>query len=686
MKVLPAAYFDGVRAQRHDASVVLAGRSVKVVGHEIDASYDAASLRFSPRIANTPRWLYLPDGGRCAVSDNDAIDAFASEPAMLRVVRHWEARPAYAALAVGLVVGALWLLLDFGVPAVAGRVAQRIPPAAEAALGRETLAKLDRFVLRPSRLLPLRRERLRAEFAALVARGGARGIRYRLEFRYSPTVGANAFALPSGIIVVTDQMVKLAEDDDEVLAVLAHELGHVAHRDAMRQLLQGSASALVIAAVTGDIASTTSIAAAAPTVLLRAKYSRDDERDADRFAIALLRKGDINPANFAAILARLEKKRPRRGAFPGFLASHPATPEREALALAAATRSLAAERRLQQARRARERASRPPAPPIPAAQNDLLVRRALRASSAAALLAGDVAGLEAQSSTDLRERARTPSGLWKLAFFYRGIGDAVRGTIRSRGRSAVDRLLAVADAWHRAYPASPSAEVARAVILEQRAWSIRGTTTAVRVPKRAWAPFRQAVAETRAYLESVKPQASADPGWYCVMANVALAQGWQRAEYEAFVRELLARHPYYYQGLFCAELYLLPRWYYRNARDLDAFAEQAVARTRSEDGRSVYARIYWAAIGTDPDPAVVGRDFAVWPKMKAGFDDLVARYPDAWNLNHYAMYACFAGDRRELATLMPRVERMPLPTAWPRGMYDECRDWALAAPRGLGRR
>jgi Zn-dependent protease with chaperone function len=173
---------------------------------------------------------------------------------------------------------------------------------------------------------------LRAKFRSM-ARAAGEAAPPRLEFRAAPAIGPNAFALPAGIIVVTDELIGLAQDDEEVLAVLAHELGHVRHRHTMRHLLQSSATALIIAGVTGDVASATSLAASAPALLVQTKYSRDFEREADRFAIDLLRKAGIGPQHFAAILARLETKRKgKTGVIPTFLSSHPPTEEREALA------------------------------------------------------------------------------------------------------------------------------------------------------------------------------------------------------------------------------------------------------------------------------------------------------------------------------------------------------------------
>lgn len=331
MSVLQADYFDGKNSLKRPVSVVITGNKLKVVGRDVDEEFDARGVRRSLRIANTPRWLYLPGGGACVTADNDAVDRMTRDRHYERVLHTWESRPVYAVLAIALVVAVLWVLLYRVLPVAIEQIANRIPVEAEAALGRETLAGIDRGLMKPSKLPPGRQKTLTTKFEAM-ARLADPPVPYRLEFRASPVIGPNAFALPSGIIVMTDELVKRARNDQEVLAVLAHELGHVHHRHTMRRLLEGSATALIIAAVTGDIASTTSLAAAAPTLLLQAKYSRDNEREADAYAVALMRKAGIEPRHFATILARLEDDdEPRRGMFPSFLLSHPPTDERARL-------------------------------------------------------------------------------------------------------------------------------------------------------------------------------------------------------------------------------------------------------------------------------------------------------------------------------------------------------------------
>jgi Zn-dependent protease with chaperone function len=335
VSILQGHYFDGRRAVRHTVSVLLAGGRLRVVGRDVDGDFDVKKVRVSPRIANTPRWLYLPDGGACAIADNDFVDRVTRERPFARTLHKWESRPAYAALAVVMVVLGLWLLIDRGLPVAVDLVAARIPLSAETALGRESLAGLDRALLRPSTLGAARQNALRAKFRQMVEAGGAPAT-LRLEFRASPVIGPNAFALPSGILVLTDELVRLAKNDKEILAVLAHEIGHVHHRHSMRSLLKGSATALIIAGVTGDIASATSLAAAAPALLLQNRYSRDNEREADQYALTLLQRSGIEPRHFAAILQRMDAKAHKGSAIPTFLSSHPPTREREALALSVA--------------------------------------------------------------------------------------------------------------------------------------------------------------------------------------------------------------------------------------------------------------------------------------------------------------------------------------------------------------
>ena len=107
-------------------------------------------------------------------------------------------------------------------------------------------------------------------------------------FRKGGALGPNAFALPDGTIVFTDEMVRLAEHDDELSAVLAHEIGHVVRRHGMRTIIQDSLLGFLILAITGDITGSSELFIGLPVLLTEMAYSREFEREADQYALAYM--------------------------------------------------------------------------------------------------------------------------------------------------------------------------------------------------------------------------------------------------------------------------------------------------------------------------------------------------------------------------------------------------------------
>jgi Zn-dependent protease with chaperone function len=139
---------------------------------------------------------------------------------------------------------------------------------------------------------------------------------YRLEFR-SSLVGPNAFALPNNVIIMTDELVQVARDDVAVMGVLAHELGHLKRRHSLRRMLQALGVGVMLNMWVGDVSSAL---AAVPTFLLDQKYSRDFEREADRYAIAMMQANDLRltpMAEFFEKMAALHEERPQAAARGG---------------------------------------------------------------------------------------------------------------------------------------------------------------------------------------------------------------------------------------------------------------------------------------------------------------------------------------------------------------------------------
>jgi Zn-dependent protease with chaperone function len=331
MTAVEARFYDGKSSQQRKVSIYSEPPDrLRVVGKGVDFSCALAEVRSSSRVGNTRRHLYFADGSQCETEDNDAIDeifAGVRAAAFGRLLHHWESRLGYVLFAFVLTAVSLWAGVTYGIPALAKQVAFSLPSATDRMLGQEVLEGLDKVLLEPTQLPPRRQAELRALFSDMAA--GIEGAGdYRLALRASKRIGANALALPSGIVVVTDSLVKLAKNDDELIAVLAHEIGHLRQRHGLRRVLQDSATALVVIAVTGDISSVVSLSVALPALLVQSKYSRDFEREADDFAFDYLKRRAIPTESLTAILLRMEKKAGASGNFPDYLSSHPATQER----------------------------------------------------------------------------------------------------------------------------------------------------------------------------------------------------------------------------------------------------------------------------------------------------------------------------------------------------------------------
>jgi predicted Zn-dependent protease len=327
MTIVDATYHDGESSTSRAVRVRVADGLVHIDGDDVSTAFPIAAVRLESRLGELPRRLDLPNGASCQVPADFALPMADAAPARVeRWVNEAEIRwmPALVATLILLVGG--WATVVYGVPAAADVVARRISPSVERAMGDQTLSSLDRLALEPTKLPEARQAALRARFDALVRMAGP-DEPYQLAFRSSPAVGPNAFALPGGTVVLIDELVAAAEHDDEILAVLAHEVGHLEERHTMRQVLQTSVAGVLIAVVIGDVVSATSVAAALPAAVLNASYSRSFEREADRFGFDILDRLGIDRGHFVRFLTRLEQK--HGGAkIPGWLSTHPGAAER----------------------------------------------------------------------------------------------------------------------------------------------------------------------------------------------------------------------------------------------------------------------------------------------------------------------------------------------------------------------
>ena len=356
-----ASWFDGATARMREASVAIGRGHARVRANDRVTEYPIDSLRLSTPVAGVPLRIALPDGGTLIVAGQDEqVAALLGRP-QRSLAHQLEQNLLFVFIALLSVATIVFYAYRDGLPWLAGKIAARVPYAAEAALGETMLSAVDRFLFERSRLPEKTRSDLQSAFDKLVAASQS-AHKFDLQFRRGKGRFqiANAFALPGGTVVVTDQLVTLMNDPGKVTAVLAHEIGHQVKRHTLVRLLESSATALIFGAILGDVSGIGSIAATAPGIVLSLSFSRGAEEEADRYAYGLLRGTGYSPALLGDALEALvrhecsaehkpgddepaddaahcrDRTANTRGDGPAYLSTHPAVDARIANARAAA--------------------------------------------------------------------------------------------------------------------------------------------------------------------------------------------------------------------------------------------------------------------------------------------------------------------------------------------------------------
>lgn len=259
------------------------------------------------------------------------------------------------------------------------------------------------------------------------------------------------------------------------------------------------------------------------------------------------------------------------------------------------------------------------------------------------------------------------------------IGCACSFSVTGDPAAELEKFRARVTEWRSAYPDSTSAKIAEATYYIQHAWAVRGSGYSNQVLDSAWEIFRRDVAEAARLLDAIGADAGDQPDWYVVRLSVMRLQNADKPQFSDLLDKALARYPSYLPIYFEGAYYYQPKWH-GSIPELAAFIDRAVALTRERAGETLYARLEWA---TWTSNAMFRNGQASWPRMKAGFERLVADYPDSWNMNAFANFACLAGDPQTTLDLMGKIQGSIALKVWDTmEFYGQCKSWALRKTGG----
>jgi len=348
----PATFFDGKSTARHAVTVELAPHALLIRAADGTAlaewGYDELETLSAPhdvlRVGRTGNPLLA----RLEVREPTLAAAIDERSTPVdrsgRTERRMRMRIILWSLAA---TASLILVAVVGVPELATRLTPLVPYAVERRLGQAIDTQI-RASLDTGRLAAAfecgNRPGEQAGRAAFDKLMGQLERAAALPFPVTASVirrpEANAVALPGGRIYVFQGLIDKAETPDELAGVIAHELGHVAHRDGTRSVLQAAGLSLLFGMLLGDFVGGGAVVIAATTIL-KTSYSRDVEAAADVFAVTVIGKLGGDARALGRILLRIAGT---THPGPKILADHPETEDRiaaiEALAPPPPTRPL----------------------------------------------------------------------------------------------------------------------------------------------------------------------------------------------------------------------------------------------------------------------------------------------------------------------------------------------------------
>ena len=307
------------------------GKTLRVCGTDGSVLAEAPfrKVKISSRLGNIARRLTFADGAVFETYDNDGVDDMLTEVRRFfhegwvdRLERSW--RTVVVSVLLAGAVGAAFFI--WGLPAIALQLALHTPADVAKLMSDQTMSAIDSAYLKHTKLSAADQKKVQVLFGRVASHAPRGENGYRLLIRGGGPLKANAFALPDGRVVMTDELWALVKNDDEIEGVFAHEISHVDRAHGLQRVYEASLIPAVIAVVTGDLSQVSQLSVLLPAILVQSAYSRQNEEEADGDAVEILKRMGAKPARFADLLARLNAKNcGKKDCEPGWISDHPET-------------------------------------------------------------------------------------------------------------------------------------------------------------------------------------------------------------------------------------------------------------------------------------------------------------------------------------------------------------------------
>lgn len=335
-----AQFYDGKSAKSQNVSVTISSDGISLLGADgLDhGTWPADRIRFidKPR-QNEPLRVGLEGTTARLVFDDTGASAaiLGIAPQANRAARtSGKAVAKIAVWVIAAIVSAAVIVLVL-IPLLSAQLARQTPDSIKARIGGAALTEVVKLIAYlPGETKQARYCHGEAGLAAL----GKISSRILSGMDTPPRIQVfaidaklvNAFALPGGYIVITSGLINAAASAEEVAGVVSHEIGHTYHQHPTQAIYRTTAVSLLVSAIIGDFSGGI-LATGIAEWALNSSYTRDAEREADRFAIERLNATNIDGRGLLRFFEALDKESENRTEKKGFLdllSTHPRTEDR----------------------------------------------------------------------------------------------------------------------------------------------------------------------------------------------------------------------------------------------------------------------------------------------------------------------------------------------------------------------
>jgi len=320
----PAIYFDGTSSRRRTVALAFADQFEINEDERPLAAWSYADIRRADSPSGTLRLTCLTAPALARLEIRNAAVAAELVSRCARLDENVPGRHGVAAI-VGWSLAAaasIVAVVLFGVPLAADRLTPLVPQVFERRLGDAADGQIKALV--GGKVCG--NASGQAAFSKLVdAVRKAAELDISIQTAVLSTPIPNAFALPGGTVYLFNGLLAKAENPDEIAGVLAHELGHLKHRDSTRNLIYNGGTSFLIGLLFGDITGSGALIFASRS-LVTASYSREAEQNADTFSIDVMQRLGRSPKAMGELLLRVTGKEADRGL--SILSNHPLTEDR----------------------------------------------------------------------------------------------------------------------------------------------------------------------------------------------------------------------------------------------------------------------------------------------------------------------------------------------------------------------